>query len=105
MPKTTIPSTGIIHSLRKPSKLTPQLTFDIYPIKPEIVRKCSCLLPNKFNVSPDGLSKSLLTNLSFALCYPLSIVFTRILNDGICPFICKKSNSTAIYIIYQLPQK
>ena len=25
----TIPSTGIIHSFRKPSKLTPTLTFDI----------------------------------------------------------------------------
>ena len=93
----TIPSTGIIHSFRKPSKLTPTLTFDKYPITPEIVRKCACLLPNKFNVSPDGLSKGLLKNLSFELCYPLSIVFTRILNDGICPLIWKKSNITALY--------
>ena len=93
----TIPSTGIIHSFRKPSKFTPKLTFDKYLITPEIVRKCVCLLPNKFNISPDGLSKCLLQNLSFELCYPLSIVFTKILNDGICPLIWKKSNITALY--------
>ena len=61
------------------------------------MRTCACLLPNKFNVSPDGLSKGLLKNLSFELCYPLSIVFTRILNDGICPLIWKKYNITALY--------
>ena len=93
----TIPSTRIIYSFRKPTKLTPKLTFDKYPITPEIVRKFACLLPNKFNVSPDGLSKGLLKNISFELCYPLSIVFSRILNDGICPLIWKKSNITALY--------
>ena len=36
----TIPSTGIIHSFRKPSKLIPKLTFDKYPITPEIEIKC-----------------------------------------------------------------
>ena len=39
------------------------LKYDKYPITPEIVRKCTCLLPNKFNVSPYGLSKGLLKNL------------------------------------------
>ena len=73
-----------------------QLGINTYPI-PEIVKTFSCLLPNKCNVSPDGLSKGLLTNLSIELCYPLSIIFTRILNDGICPLIWKKSNITAIH--------
>ena len=71
----TIPSTGIINSFRKPSKLTPTLTFYIYPITPEIVRKCSCLLPNKFNFSPDvfikGFTKNslILIRLSIINCF------------------------------------
>ena len=44
-----------------------------YPTTPEVLRKCLCLLPSKFNNSPDGISKELLKKLSFELCHPLSI--------------------------------
>ena len=84
----TILSTRIIHSFRKPSKLTPTLNCDIYQITPEIVRKCACLLSNKFNVSPDGLSKCLLKlfHLDYIILYQLfsleffnSIQFSRMM--------------------------
>ena len=33
--------------------------FSNYPISPNNVRKCLCLLPNKYNNSPDGLPKAI----------------------------------------------
>ena len=52
--------------------------FNDFPISHEIVKKCLCKLPTKFNSSPDGLPKGMLKLLS----YPLSIVFQLILDEG-----------------------
>ena len=48
-----------------------------YPTTPEVLRKMICLLPSKFNNSPDGIPKGLLKKLSFELCHPLSIIFYK----------------------------
>ena len=63
-----------------------------YPTTPELLRKFLCLLPSKFNNSPDGIPKRLLKKLSFELCHPLSIIFTNILDSGIFLDIWKISH-------------
>ena len=63
-----------------------------YPTTPEVLHRFLCLLPSKFNNSQDGIPKGLLKKLSFELCHPLSIIFTNILDSGICPDIWKISH-------------
>ena len=72
-------------------------TFSTFPIYPEIVRKILTQLPNKVNSSPDGIPKSILKVCSFELCTPLSIIFNRFLDDGICPDNWKKSDVIPLF--------
>ena len=55
------------------------LFFEKCPITQEILRKSLNFLPNKMNVSTDGLPKALLKQLSYELAYPMSIIFNKIL--------------------------
>ena len=68
-----------------------------YPTTPEVLRTFLCFPPIKFNNSPDGIPKGLLKKLSFELCHPLSIIFTNILDSGICPDIWKISHIIPIF--------
>ena len=68
-----------------------------YPTTPDVLRKFLCLLPSKFNNSPDGIPKEFLKKLSFELCHPLSIIFTNILDSRICPDIWKISHIIPIF--------
>ena len=72
-------------------------SLSYYPTTPEVLCKFLCLLPSKFNNSPDGIPKGLLKKLSFELCHPLSIIFTNILDSGICPDIWKISHIIPIF--------
>ena len=72
------------------SHISPSLSY--YPTSPEVLRKCLCLLPSKFNNSPDGIPNVLLKILSFELCHTLSIIFINILDAGIFPDIWKISH-------------
>ena len=72
-------------------------SFNSFPITQEIVRKFLCLLPNKFNNSPDGLPKGMLKLLSFELSYPICKVFNYIFDKGICPTVWKAANIIPIF--------
>ena len=72
-------------------------TFESFPLSPETIRKFLCFLPNKFNNSSDGLPKGVLKILSFKLCEPLSIIYSRFLKEGYCPDLWKHSYITPIY--------
>ena len=69
----------------------------IYPTNPEVLSTFLCLLPSKFNNSPDSIPKGLLKTLSFELCHPLSIIFTNILDSGIFPDIWKISHIIPLF--------
>ena len=71
--------------------------FNDFPISREILRTFICKLPTKFNSSPVGLPKGMLTLLSYEISYPLSIVFQRILDEGQYPTIWKLANIIPIY--------
>ena len=71
--------------------------FNDFPISQEIVSTFLCKLPTKFNSSPDGLLKGMLTVLSYEISYPLSIVFQRILDEGQCSTIWKLANIIPIF--------
>ena len=73
-------------------------TFESFLLSPETIRKCLCFLPNKFNNSSDFLPKGVLKILSFELCKPLSIMYSRFLKEGYCPDLWKHSYITPIYI-------
>ena len=70
-----------------------------YPNNPEVLRTFLCLLPSKLNNSPDGIPKGLLKKLSFELYHPLSIIFTNIIDSGICPDIWKISHINIIWLL------
>ena len=72
-------------------------TFESFPLSPETIIKFLCFLPNKFNNSSDGLPKGVLKILSFELCEPLSIIYSRFLKEGYCPDLWKHSYITPIY--------
>ena len=71
-----------------------QLSFQI---SHETIRRFLCFLPNKFNNSSDGLQKGVLQIISFELCEPLSIIYSRFLKEGYCPDLWKHVYITPIY--------
>ena len=66
-------------------------------IYPELVRKFTCKLPNKFTRSPDGIPSAVLRSLSFELCTPMYIIFKTPMDSGECPSLWKYADITPVY--------
>ena len=57
------------------SSIVSNNVFNTFPIIPETVRKYLCLMPNKYSIPPDGLTKGILTLLSCELYNSYVILF------------------------------
>ncbi|KAL4104367.1 hypothetical protein QTP88_019668 [Uroleucon formosanum] len=54
-------------------------------------------LKNVHSVGPDGLSGTFLYNIRSVLCFPLSLLFRRSIDDGIFPSMLKISSVTPVF--------